>query len=361
MADSAARLVDSVLPDVPLRQWVLSLPFDLRLVAAMRADVLRDIVRIFVQAIFRGMRRRLRMPGAAAGAIAATHHAGGAWNLNVHWHVLACDGVFVRHPAGGVGFHRAPAPSPNDLAELVGALRRRVLRRLARMGLLRDERLTAQGSNETPDLGALEACETLALRAGEFEAHDGAKADPEDLPPGRRSSRWSAQLRYLGVFAANSPWRSSIIPRPPENDAGCHHGHAASAPAPSPAATDVPAPSPDPLFAVPQPVPRALSPEHWRRLDDGRLLARQPRVDWASLLRRSFLQDVLCCPRCCGRMAVIEPVTEPDDIRRSLAALGLRAARPRAPQTEHEHGGRTITPWVKTRQRSGSPEPKSYR
>jgi len=26
MADGAARLVDSVLPDVPVRQWVLSLP-----------------------------------------------------------------------------------------------------------------------------------------------------------------------------------------------------------------------------------------------------------------------------------------------------------------------------------------------
>jgi hypothetical protein len=70
MADSAARLVDSVLPDVPLRQWVLTLPFDLRLLAAARADVLRHVVRIFVQTILRGMRRRLRVPGAADGAIA---------------------------------------------------------------------------------------------------------------------------------------------------------------------------------------------------------------------------------------------------------------------------------------------------
>jgi hypothetical protein len=30
MADTAARLVDRVLPEVPLRQWVLSLPFALR-------------------------------------------------------------------------------------------------------------------------------------------------------------------------------------------------------------------------------------------------------------------------------------------------------------------------------------------
>ena len=30
MADTAAHLVDRVLPEVPVRQWVLSLPFGLR-------------------------------------------------------------------------------------------------------------------------------------------------------------------------------------------------------------------------------------------------------------------------------------------------------------------------------------------
>jgi hypothetical protein len=30
MADTAAQLVDRVLPEVPVRQWVLSLPFALR-------------------------------------------------------------------------------------------------------------------------------------------------------------------------------------------------------------------------------------------------------------------------------------------------------------------------------------------
>ena len=30
MADTAAHLVDRVLPEAPVRQWVLSLPFSLR-------------------------------------------------------------------------------------------------------------------------------------------------------------------------------------------------------------------------------------------------------------------------------------------------------------------------------------------
>jgi hypothetical protein len=425
MADSAARLVDSVLPDVPYRQWVLTLPYDLRLVVAMRADVLRDVVRVFVRTIHRWMRRRLRLPGAAAGSVIATHRGGGSLNLAPHLHGLSADGLFVRRPgppracrgAGDVGFRRVPAPSPSDLSWVAQTVRRGVLRRLAKLGLLRDERLVGEGSNEPSDPAALEACGALALRAGQLEAQDGPAAEPDDMPSGRRSSRWSAQdsgwnihagvrvpagdhvgrerlcryitrppfamdrftrlddgriayrvrhplgpgkthriltplelmarlaslvppprfplLRYAGVFSANSPWRSSIVPRPPAASTSCGHAPAASpaaaaapdAPSPSAAAPACPgaALADDPLLEGPTPVPRTLSAEHWMRLDDGRLLARQPRVNWAALLRRTFVTDVLSCPSCGGRMAVIEPVTEPDDIRRHLDRLGLPA------------------------------------
>ena len=41
MANAGATLVDRVLPDVPVRQFVLSLPYELRLLAAFKPDVLR--------------------------------------------------------------------------------------------------------------------------------------------------------------------------------------------------------------------------------------------------------------------------------------------------------------------------------
>src|SRR5271155_5089420 len=52
MANGAAHLVDRVLPDVPVRQYVLSLPYELRRLAAFKAEVLTSLARTFVEAVF---------------------------------------------------------------------------------------------------------------------------------------------------------------------------------------------------------------------------------------------------------------------------------------------------------------------
>jgi hypothetical protein len=51
MANAAAHLVDRVLPNVPVRQWVLSLPFELRRLVAFDAKVLSAVSRIFSSAV----------------------------------------------------------------------------------------------------------------------------------------------------------------------------------------------------------------------------------------------------------------------------------------------------------------------
>jgi len=43
MADSAALLVDEVLPYQPMRQWVLSMPFQLRLLFASQPVVMGKV------------------------------------------------------------------------------------------------------------------------------------------------------------------------------------------------------------------------------------------------------------------------------------------------------------------------------
>jgi len=60
MCNGAAHLVDHVIPDVPVRQWVLSVPFELRLLLACRADAFGTITSLFVSEVFRWQRERAR-------------------------------------------------------------------------------------------------------------------------------------------------------------------------------------------------------------------------------------------------------------------------------------------------------------
>jgi hypothetical protein len=89
--------------------------------------------------------------------------------------------------------------------------------------------------------------------------------------------------------------------------------------------------------------PNIVSVRHWDRLLGGLLYATSPRVDWASLLRRSFSVDVLDCPKCHGRLRVVAVITERAPIRRILAHLGIATeapplARARDP-TDDQHDG----------------------
>jgi hypothetical protein len=74
MADTGAWLVDRVFPDVPVRQWVLSLPFALRYHLARDPDLCGKVRRIYVRAIFALLRAKARehgIEGARPGAVVA--------------------------------------------------------------------------------------------------------------------------------------------------------------------------------------------------------------------------------------------------------------------------------------------------
>ena len=62
MADTAAHLVDRVFPEVPVRQWVLSVPHAVRYRLAYDADMVTAVLNVFMRAIFGFLRRRAR-PG----------------------------------------------------------------------------------------------------------------------------------------------------------------------------------------------------------------------------------------------------------------------------------------------------------
>ncbi len=167
MANTAAAIVDRVLPDVPLRQYVLSLPYELRKLAAFKADVLTALGRIFVDAIFASYRARASLRGLEDGRGGAINFVQrfGSLNLNVHFHIAAVDGVFTRDPDEGVLFHPASAPTGEDLALIVQRVRDRFLAWLRRQGYL-DERPIDERSNEPAAQTALDACAAIAIGRG---------------------------------------------------------------------------------------------------------------------------------------------------------------------------------------------------
>ncbi len=60
MSDVAAHLVDEVLPEVPIRQWVCSLPWRLRTALAYDRRLCADVLDAFMTALTRSLRRRAK-------------------------------------------------------------------------------------------------------------------------------------------------------------------------------------------------------------------------------------------------------------------------------------------------------------
>jgi hypothetical protein len=77
--------------------------------------------------------------------------------------------------------------------------------------------------------------------------------------------------------------------------------------------------------------PNILSLAHENRLLGGELYATTSRLDWATLLKRTFDTDIRVCVRCGGRLTVRRIVQDPDDVERVLAGLQRGRAPPAGP------------------------------
>ena len=60
MAKTAAHLVEHVLPEQPIRQWVLSFPYPLRFLFAARPAVLTQVLGIVYRAVSTSLVRRAK-------------------------------------------------------------------------------------------------------------------------------------------------------------------------------------------------------------------------------------------------------------------------------------------------------------
>jgi len=138
MADSAALLVDEVLPDQPMRQWVLSVPFPLRFLFANNPAAMTVALGIVYRTIATHLVHKAGFTKACAqtGAVTLIQRFGSALNLNIHFHMLFLDGIYIEDKYGAARFRRVKAPANDELSRLTHTIAHRVGRYLERRGLL---------------------------------------------------------------------------------------------------------------------------------------------------------------------------------------------------------------------------------
>ncbi len=371
MAERAAHLIDHVLPDVPVRQWVLTVPHRLRYLLAWRHDLCRRVARLLHGAIERHLRAWARADGVAearGGGVAVLQRFGGSVNLNVHVHALVLDGVFARTAGGTLRFHGAPAPSPTDVAEVLATIVPRVRALVARHGL-DDEDGARDPAGESPVLAGWAATSVEGLvgagAARRRPARLGAAGDPTAIPALACHAAWDGFDLHAGVrvpagqrdrlerlcryalrpplaeahitatgggdvaVQLRRPWADGtthlvfepraflarlavLVPRPRVNLV-LYHGVL------GPRAAWRPEVVPTAASRVPDaPTTEQPSAEANDRASRGRRGWR-----WADLMRRVFAVDALACPRCGGRLRLIATLEASDITRRILRHLDL--------------------------------------
>jgi len=205
MAERVAHLVDHVLPDVPVRQWVLTLPHRLRYLLAWRHDLCRAVARLLHRAVERHLRTGARERGvrdSRGGSVAVLQRFGGSLNLNVHVHALVLDGVFTRRTGGQARFHPAPVPAETDMAEVLASLVPAVRRPLRRHGV-EDEDVVDSFAEAEPLLAgwAAASVEGLAMTGTERRRPTrlGEARPSSVLTPLTCHARWEGFDLHAGV------------------------------------------------------------------------------------------------------------------------------------------------------------------
>jgi putative transposase len=377
MAETAAHLVDCVIPRVPVRQWVLSFPIPLRILFAAHPELLSPLLQCIhrVIATFLIKQTGLQRGQAYTGAVTLIERFGCAANLNIHLHCLVLDGVYGSS-AGVPVFREARAPSMAELEAVLNRIIQRILKLLTRTGYL----IAEQGMRYLAEPESDRALTPLQAAAGTYRIALGPRAGQKVLSlqtvpsraadsqqPGcvnahgfslhaavRCGAHQRQELerlcRYITrpaianerlkrnragqvVLQLKSPWRdgtthivmsplefmqrlAALVPRPRLH---LIRFHGVLAPHAKLRAQIVPS---APLNAHEACDHHAQSPP----------ASAPARMSWACLLKRVFDIDVEYCANCGGRLKIIAAIVDPAVITKILTHLHLPArAPPRSP------------------------------
>ncbi len=173
MVELSTHWVNRVLPRVPVRQWVVSVPWGMRLLLARRHDLCRMVLGTFLRAVFAYYRAKAKRQhgvcGGRTGAVTVVQRFGSALNLNVHFHCLLLDGVYVEEEGWeGPRFYRVSPPSTEELESLLLTAVTRIERGLERRGFGPEEEQDEDDGDALSLLSAASIAGRIALgrRAG---------------------------------------------------------------------------------------------------------------------------------------------------------------------------------------------------
>jgi hypothetical protein len=144
---STEFLMDDLLPAVPIRQYVLSFPFELRFLLAARPALLSGVLSIVNRAIgsllkSKALSRQQELNGEElfTGAVSFIQRWGSSLNLNCHLHILIPEGVWTydnKNPANTQAkFHPVEQPTNEEISELCQTIAHRCMAQLKRKGYL---------------------------------------------------------------------------------------------------------------------------------------------------------------------------------------------------------------------------------
>ncbi|HEV2056869.1 MAG TPA: transposase [Methylomirabilota bacterium] len=378
MTERAAHLVDAVLPWVPVRQWVLTVPYRLRYQMAWNHGLSRAVLRVYTRVLLDGYARGARargVPGGRTGSVTVMQRAGSGLNVNLHFLTLVLDGVFTEEAGGGLAFHPAPAPTDAEVTAALATIRHRVQRLLVRRGLEPGDDATGPTDrlvDESPVLAGIVGASVqgrvaLGPRAGARVRRLGAERDPAtvtsrgprqahlggfDLHANVRvSANDRAGLERLARYVLRPPfaqerlrlrsdgrvalelktaWRDGtreLVFEPleflerlaamtprPETNLLICHGVLAPRARWRGRVVAYGRVPPEPTAAA---APLATGP------DDAGVQPTPRAWSWAALMHRAFALDVLACAHCGGRLRLIATLHDPAVIRKILAHLAL--------------------------------------
>ena len=356
MADSAAHLVDHVLPhDVPYRQWVVSWPHDVMRLLAFNPDALVAAERMAQQHILRFVEKRT---GAKSGGLASRHRMGGALNVLPHLHVLEVDGGW-RLQGGVLSFH----PAAPIRREELDALCTKIANGLEK--ILRKRKLVPDENAEPVQLDALQALTAAAMQRGTREKRGPALSlvdeDEVETPKGKlEASDRGVRLYASPILDGND--REALertvryLLRPPFalgrlslRDDGMvayrmkkmdRKGNTVLVMSPMELLARLGSLIPIPrrqthrlfgVFAARSKLRSRVVVKSTRRRPRGKkedirelgVQYRQP-IPWRDLLKRIFGVDSLRCPKCGRTMQVVAVIEDKDEAARYLAHMGLK-------------------------------------